>query len=33
MLLPRLQSAYRLHHSVETDVVKVLADILLEIDL
>jgi len=31
-LLPRFRSAYRPHHSVETAVVKVLADILLEID-
>jgi len=31
-LLPRFQSAYRLHHSVETAIVKVLADILLAID-
>ena len=31
-LLPRFQSAYRPHHSVETAVLKVLADILLAID-
>ena len=30
-LFPRLQSAYQLHHSAETAVVKVLADILLAI--
>jgi len=31
-LLPRLQSAYRRHHSTETAVLKVLADILLAVD-
>ena len=31
-LLPQFQSAYRPHHSVETAVIKVLADILLAID-
>jgi len=31
-LLPRLQSAYRSKHSTETDLVKVLSDILLAID-
>ena len=31
-LLPDLQSAYRPHHSTETDVLKVLADILLSLD-
>ena len=31
-LLPRLQSAYRANHSVETAVLKVLSDILLAID-
>ena len=31
-LLPNLQSAYRAHHSTETAVLKVLADILLAID-
>jgi len=31
-LLPRFQSAYRPHHSVDTAIVKVLADILLAID-
>jgi len=31
-LLPRFQSAYRPHHSVETAVVKVLSDIQLAID-
>jgi len=31
-LLPDLQSAYRAHHSTETAVLKVLADILLALD-
>jgi hypothetical protein len=31
-LLPELQSAYRVHHSTETAVLKVLADILRAID-
>ena len=31
-LLPRLQSAYRTNHSIETAVLKVLSDILLAID-
>ena len=31
-LLPRLQNAYRAHHSTETAVLKVLADILLAVD-
>ena len=31
-LLPRLQSAYRRHHSTETAVLKVLSDILLAVD-
>ena len=31
-LLPELQSAYRAHHSTETAVTKVLADILLALD-
>jgi hypothetical protein len=31
-LLPELQSAYRAHHSTETAVLKVLADILLAVD-
>ena len=31
-LLPRLQSAYRVGHSTETAVLKVLSDILLAID-
>ena len=31
-LLPRLQSAYRSHHSTETAILKVLSDILLAID-
>ena len=31
-LLPRLQSAYRAHHSTETAVLKVLSDILLAVD-
>ena len=31
-LLPRLQSAYRAHHSTETAVLKVLADILRAVD-
>jgi len=31
-LLPRLQSAYRANHSAETAVLKVLSDILLDID-
>src|SRR5258706_626302 len=31
-LLPRLQSAYRINHSTETAVLKVLSDILLAID-
>ena len=31
-LLPCLQSAYRTHHSTETAVLKVLADILLAVD-
>jgi len=31
-LFPRLQSAYRANHSTETDVLKVLSDILLSID-
>jgi len=31
-LLPRLQSAYRVHHSTETAVLKVLSDILLAVD-
>ena len=31
-LLPKLQSAYRAHHSTETAVLKVLADILRALD-
>ena len=31
-LLPRLQSAYRTHHSTETAVLKVLTDILYAVD-
>jgi len=31
-LLPRLQSAYRPHHSTETAILKILSDILLAID-
>ena len=31
-LLPELQSAYRAHHSTETAVLKVLADILSALD-
>jgi len=31
-LLPRLQSAYRTHHSTETSVLKVLTDILYAVD-
>jgi len=32
-LLPELQSAYRVHHSTETAVLKVLADILSALDI